>query len=250
MLKKKGLAFLVFMLILMGMLFFPYIPILFLYLVGIDYTKFNDTVSVLFNLFCNIGYMAVLFLIYKNKIIKDFKEFKKNLSSNFELAFKYYFIGVILMIVSNLVITLGFSNAVAGNEEAIRELINEFPLYMIFSVSIYAPFVEELIFRHGIKDFLISDNKSKRNRYIYIFTSGFIFAGMGNENTEADFFIIRYGMSSYLDFVIFNLVFVFHLNLLLLRMQVVRKISVNRIDFDGVFIFAFIFWSEAEVQLV
>ena len=82
------------------------------------------------------------------------------------------------MIVSNLVITLGFSNAVAGNEEAIRELINEFPLYMIFSVSIYAPFVEELIFRHGIKDFLISDNKSKRNRYIYIFTSGFIFAGM------------------------------------------------------------------------
>ena len=49
---------------------------------------------------------------------------------------------------------------------------------MIFSVSIYAPFTEELIFRHGIKDCFNGSSKSKFIRYLYIFTSGFIFAGM------------------------------------------------------------------------
>lgn len=178
MFKKKGLPVLVFVLLLLGMAYFPYLPILLLKFMGVDYNKFNFTMSVLFNLFCNIGYMFVLFLVYKDKLKKDFKEFKKKFADNFELAFKYYFIGVIIMIASNLIISLFFSNATAGNEEAVRDLITQAPLYMLFSVSIYAPFVEELIFRHSIKDCVITNKKNNFAKYVYIFISGFIFAGM------------------------------------------------------------------------
>ena len=56
----------------------------------------------------------------------------------------------------------------SGNEEAIRSYIKEFPLYMIFSSIIYAPFVEEIIFRKTIKDVI-------KNKYLFIIIAGLIF---------------------------------------------------------------------------
>ena len=51
-----------------------------------------------------------------------------------------------------------------SNEEAVRELIDSYPLYMAFQLIIYAPLTEELIFRKSIKDI-------KNNKIIYIFLS-------------------------------------------------------------------------------
>lgn len=169
----KILPIIIFILLFCGMAYFPYIP---MSLFNIDYNNFSMTMKVIYTLLCDIGYMLVLFLIYKKKLIKDFKEYFKNFANNFELSFKYYFIGVLIMIVSNLIITFFFSDAVAGNEEAVRDMMDKFPLYMLFSVSIYAPFVEELIFRHSIKDCVMCYGNNKLTKGIYIFISGFIFA--------------------------------------------------------------------------
>lgn len=173
MFKKKILPIIMFILLLFGMAIFPYIPMT---LFKIPYEKFNMTIKILYMLFCDLSFMVIIFLLYKDKIINDFKKYIKKFSVNFELSFKYYFIGVIIMIVSNLIITLFFNNAVAGNEEAVRSLIDQAPLYMVFSVSLYAPFVEELIFRHGIKECVLCYGNTKITRYIYVFISGFIFA--------------------------------------------------------------------------
>ena len=173
MFKNKILPIIIFILLLVGMSFFPYIP---MELFNIPYDNFNMTMKILYMLFCDIGYMIILFLLYKDKIIKDFKEYVKEFGKNFELSFKYYFIGVIIMMASNLIITLFFSGASANNEEAVRNLIDTAPLYMIFSVSLYAPFVEELIFRNSIKDCVLCYDNNKFTKYLYIFISGFIFA--------------------------------------------------------------------------
>lgn len=173
MFKKKILPIIIFVLLLFGMVYFPYIP---MKLFKINYDSFNMTMKVLYTLFCDIGYMIVLFLLYKDKLIKDFKEYVKKFNTNFELSFKYYFIGVLIMIVSNLIVTFFFSEATAGNEEAVRNMIDQVPLYMIFSVSLYAPFVEELIFRHSIKSCVMCYGDNKITKYLYIFISGFIFA--------------------------------------------------------------------------
>ena len=62
------------------------------------------------------------------------------------------------MIISNNIINIFFSSATATNENMVRLLIDKYPLYMLFSVAIYAPIVEETIFRRSIKD--ITDNTS------------------------------------------------------------------------------------------
>lgn len=173
MFKKKILPIIIFIILLLGMAIFPYIP---MELFNIDYNSFNTTMKAIYMMFCDIGFMVILFLLYKDKITNDFKKYFKKFGSNFELSFKYYFIGLLVMLASNLLITFLFKNATAGNEEAVRDMIDQVPVYMIFSVSIYAPFVEELIFRHSIKDAVMCHGKNKLIKGLYIFVSGFIFA--------------------------------------------------------------------------
>ena len=193
MFMKKILPTFMFIILLLGMAIFPYIP---MELFNIDYNNFNVTMKVIYMLFCDIGFMVILFLLYKNKIINDFKKYFKKFGDNFELSFKYYFIGLLIMLASNLLITLLFKNATAGNEEAVRDMIDQVPIYMFFSVSIYAPFVEELIFRHSIKDAVMCHGDNKIIKGIYIFISGFIFAILhilGHANGIVDYiFLIPY----------------------------------------------------------
>lgn len=193
MFKKKILPIIIFILLLFGMAYFPYIP---MKLFNIQYENFSMTMKVLYMFFCDVGYMLILFVLYKDKMVKDFKEYIKKFGSNFELSFKYYFLGVIIMMASNLIITIFFSDATAGNEEAVRSMIDQVPLYMIFSVSLYAPFVEELIFRHSIKDCLMCYGNGKVTKGIYIFISGFIFAALhilGQTTSYLDYlYIIPY----------------------------------------------------------
>ena len=173
--KKYIMPFIIFIFLLVGMAFFPYIPI---YLFKIPYESLNITIKAIYLILCDIGFMLILFLLYKDKIIKDFKNYFKKFMNNFEEGFKYYFIGVIIMMASNLFISFVITDAIAGNEEAVREMIDSVPLYMIFSVSIYAPFIEELIFRHSIKDSVMCFGNSKLLKYTYVFISGFVFALM------------------------------------------------------------------------
>ena len=49
---------------------------------------------------------------------------------------------------------------------------------MIFSISIYAPFIEELIYRKAIKDCFIPYKQNKINKYLCVITSGLIFAAL------------------------------------------------------------------------
>lgn len=193
MIKKKLAPIGMFLLLLLGMIIFPYIPIA---LFNIPYESYSEWMQILYTFFCDIGFILILFFLFKDKLINDFKLYFKNFRENFEKSFKYYFIGVLIMIVSNLIITLFFKDAIAGNEEAVRDLIGQFPLYMIFSVSIYAPFTEELIFRHGIKNCFNSYKQNKFIKYFYAIVSGFIFAFMhiiGQANSFIDYiYIIPY----------------------------------------------------------
>ena len=127
-------------------------------------------------------YLSFIIAIYFKTLKNDFKSYFKKFLSNFEEGFKYYLIGLGIMIVSNIIIVIFINGAVAGNEEAVRDLIGKVPLYMIFSVSIYAPLTEELIFRKSVRDII-------SNKYIYVFISGFLFGlahVIGNLNTALD----------------------------------------------------------------
>ena len=157
------------------MAYLPQIPI---NLFHIDINNLSKNMRILYNFSFDIILMLIIFLIYKKNIITDFKNYFKKFSENFETSFKYYFIGLIIMITTNVLIIIFLNNANANNENLIREYINLYPLYMLFSISIYAPFVEELIFRKSIHDIFLPYKNNFITKYLYIITSGFIFASL------------------------------------------------------------------------
>lgn len=154
------------------LLTFSYIPIIFLAFFGINYNNFSYTSKVIYSFICDIILIIMFISIYKKDIFKDFKNyFNKKFFSNLKTSIKYWLIGLVIMITSNLIITIITNGAIASNEEAVRSLIDKAPLYMLFELVIYAPITEELIFRRSMKDIF-------KNKYIYIITSGLIFGLM------------------------------------------------------------------------
>lgn len=123
-------------------------------------------------LFLSIDFlwMVILFFCYRKTLIKDGKDFIKNFSENINTAFKYWFTGLIVMMISNLFINL-FTNSIANNEESVRTLLSSMPFYMAFDIMLYAPFTEELIFRKGFRDIF-------QSKWLYIIASGFTFGAL------------------------------------------------------------------------
>lgn len=175
MFKKKILPIILFVLLLVGMACFQYIPIL---IFDLDVENFSKTMTIWYTFCCDVGFILIILAMYFRVFKRDFKNYISNFSENFMTSFRYYFIGLVGMLVSNIVITLFFSNATANNEDAVRSLIDLYPLYMIFSVSIYAPIVEETIFRKCIKDSVLAFGDNKFTKYLYILISGLIFSSL------------------------------------------------------------------------
>ena len=69
---------------------------------------------------------------------------------------------------SNYIIQNFTGSTISGNESSIRKLIETAPIYMIYSTIIYAPIVEEIIFRKSVKNVF-------NNKYLFIIISGVIF---------------------------------------------------------------------------
>ena len=173
--KNIYLPILLFITLLLGMAYFQYIPAK---LLKINLETISTTSKIVYSIICDALFMLFVYLLYRKTINKNFKDFFSNFKDNIETSLKYYFIGLAIMVISNLIITIFFSGASANNEEAVRTLIGKYPLYMVFSVSIYAPFIEEIIFRKSIKDMITSYKNNSLTKYLYILTSGLIFASL------------------------------------------------------------------------
>lgn len=156
-LKSLGMIFLV--------LFFSSI---FFTILNINLDTITDKEYIFYLTLSNITLIVIYILIYRKTLVKDFKNFTKDLTTNLETAIKYWLIGFIIMVVSNLIITYILNKGIAGNEQDVRAYIDSFPLFMLFNTVIYAPLTEELTFRKSIKDAI-------SNKWLYILTSGLVF---------------------------------------------------------------------------
>jgi hypothetical protein len=135
-------------------------------------------------------YIVFLIIMYLKPLKEKFKDFRKNFSKYMDTGIKYWIIGLIIMVVSNKLISLFTPSDMAQNEQSVRELFNSMPVYTLLATSLFAPFVEELIFRKSIRDII-------NTKWLYIIFSGFIFGSIhvvSNLTSYYDFFyIIPYG---------------------------------------------------------
>ena len=140
-------------------------------IIGVDTTTLPIWVKVFYLIMYSVLTASLIMIIYNKKLSKDFKDMKKNSIKYFNKYIKYWLIGLFIMMVSNLFINLIVTNDIPSNEQAIRETFNISPLYIFFSAVIYAPIVEELIFRQSIKNIF-------NNKWLFIIISGLLFGSM------------------------------------------------------------------------
>lgn len=145
-----------------------YIVIAALSLLNIDYSSFDYKYKLITIAIADICFITLLFWFYKRELIIDFKDFKINYKQYISKYIILYFIGVLLMGIINVIISHFTGMETSGNEADVRLLVEKFPIYMTFSTIIYAPFVEEIIFRKAIRNII-------KNKYLFIILSGVIF---------------------------------------------------------------------------
>lgn len=146
---------------------------------NIDYNNLSLLKKNILLIFLGLFKICCFIFIFYKDLKKDFKDYKNDKGNYFYNYFYLYVLGVVLMGVSNTIISKYTNMKISENEDTIRQLIKTMPIYISFSTIIYAPFVEELIYRKCFRG-LIS------NKYLFVILSGLVFGLMhvisGNQN--------------------------------------------------------------------
>lgn len=159
-----------FILIFLLYLLYSDIIIIILTKLGVNIKVLPNNLKIAIMFLINLSLMIMLFIFYSKSIKENLKDLKLNFKSYIKDNFKYYVIGLLIMIISNIIISF-FVEGNSTNETLIREYISIMPIYMIFSSCIYAPFAEEMVFRKSLRNCF-------NNKVLYILLSGLIFGSM------------------------------------------------------------------------
>lgn len=137
----------------------------------IDYTKFDLTFKIVYSLLYELVIILSIIWIINKKVINDFKDYIKNFKKYIHEYFKYWVIAFGLMITFNLIITTTFPNILPSNQQAINSLFKISPIYIIVASVVFAPILEELVFRLGFRYMF-------KNNTLFILSSGLVFGSM------------------------------------------------------------------------
>ena len=152
-----------------------------LYLFKININSLNTITKYIYLLFYDLFSLSIIFLIFKNEIIDNFKNFK--VKDFFEKYFSYWFLLLFLMFISNILIQFIYPNSSSSNEDNFRIAFSLAPIYYFIKASLFAPIMEELVFRMSIR-------KIFKNKYLFIILSGLIFGLLhiiGNISNNYDY---------------------------------------------------------------
>lgn len=145
--------------------------------------KITEQQNLMLGIFNYIVLVIIYFLLYRKDLIRDFKDFKKNINKNVDIGFRYWIIGLFFMVISNIILMKLWPNNSAANEDAVQLYIKSFPVLALISTSFLGPFIEEIVFRKTFKDMF-------KKTAIFILTSGIVFGLMhvlGQANTFSEF---------------------------------------------------------------
>ena len=94
--------------------------------------------------------LFIILLIIRKDLIEQFKTFLKEPKKVLNKGFTYWVYGIIVMIISNLIVT-SILGDIAVNEQSTREILFATPIYAIPTIIFIGPFLEEIVFRYGFR---------------------------------------------------------------------------------------------------
>ena len=139
-------------------------------LIGIDFNNLPIIVKEIYNISIEVIMIILFILIFKDFFKKSLEDIKKNHFTYFKKYFKFYILGLVIMMLANsLILILG--GATSENETTVRTEFQLYPIYIFISAVILAPIIEEVTFRLGFR-------KIFKNNYIFIIVSGLVFGSL------------------------------------------------------------------------
>lgn len=148
----------------------------------IDFYSISYPIRILYTLIVDITIVSLLFLLNYKTIEQNFVDLKKNHYQYFSSCIKYWLISILIMMISNVIIMMFFNGGIAGNEDTIRTLLKDNPIFVYISAVFFAPIIEELVFRQSFRNIF-------KNNYVFIIVSALIFGGLhviGNISSPVD----------------------------------------------------------------
>ena len=105
--------------------------------------------------------------LYYKDLKKEFKELKNKPGYKIRQAFKYYGLGLAIMMFSNLILLIMFKD-ISTNETEVRTMLLGNPIPMMLMISILAPVIEEIVFRKSMSPIF-------KNKYVFAIATGLLF---------------------------------------------------------------------------
>lgn len=141
------------------------------YLLGIEYTEVPLWIRAIYSFLFEAIQLGIIIFLLRNQLKKDLTDLKRHHKEYFSKYFKYWFLLLGLMMISNLLINLATPNNMANNEESIREMFQLVPIYTFITSVFIAPLLEELVFRRSIRNVF-------SNNICFICVSGLLFGSL------------------------------------------------------------------------
>ncbi len=188
--------------ILIFLLFYysAYLQLIPIYLFKLDPNNISSSLNVLLSCFSNIILVMILWFIYRKELKAEWKIFKDKAAWNTDIMVKYWVTGLVIMMVSNLIISSFFNAGQAENEQAVQSMISALPWAMLIDAGILAPFIEEIVFRKCFRDVF-------QNKWVFAIASALVFGGMHVINASSMIgylYIIPYGCLGFVFALMYN----------------------------------------------
>ena len=136
-LKKDMADFLIGIGVFLFYYFSQYFSDLPLKLIGINIMDLNYTLKTIYLIVFEIVILLIICLVYKDILIKNFKDFKKNKEKYFKKYFKYWLLLMACMMLSNFIIMCLNGGEIANNEQGIRNIFTKNPILFVHMVEKY-----------------------------------------------------------------------------------------------------------------
>lgn len=150
---------------------YSYFQIVPLELIGIDYNNLSLDNKIFYLMTTEIIYILILFYVFREQFKQNFKDFKNNFKPYMKKYIQYWALAFSLMLISNAIIISLFPSSVATNQEIVNSNLIVAPFYMVITAVLFAPFLEEIIFRLGFRYIFKTDA-------LFIIASGLIFGSL------------------------------------------------------------------------
>lgn len=94
--------------------------------------------------------LAFIIIFYYRKLLYEFIKFKERIPQNIKTVLKYYALGIFLNVGINVALNYFLDLELSQNQEVVESILYDIPIQMAVATIIFAPLLEEIIFRGGL----------------------------------------------------------------------------------------------------